>query len=175
MQPTATPTASEAKNDVPPPPTTGDTPAPSSAPTAKVATGGPRNGGGAAATAPKNQGGIDLGGLVGGAGGPNVGGGGGPGPAGGGGLDSSSVERVVASHRTGVKRTCWERGGADQKASVNVTVSATVAPDGSVSGTSSNGDDPVVAKCIESQVKTWRFAAPGSTTTVNIPFKFVRQ
>jgi hypothetical protein len=85
------------------------------------------------------------------------------------------VERVVASHRTGVKRTCWERGGADQKASVNVTVSATVAPDGSVSGTSSNGDDPVVAKCIESQVKSWRFAAPGATTTVNIPFKFVRQ
>ena len=112
VQPTATPTvtATEAKNDVPPPPASG----------------------------------IDLGGLVAGAGGPNVGGGGGPGPAGGGGLDSSSVERVVAAHRTGVKRTCWERGGADQKASVNVTVSATVAPDGSVS-------------------------------TVNIPFKFVRQ
>jgi len=179
VQPTATPTvtATEAKNDVPPPPASGDAPAPSSAPTTKVATGGPKNGGGggaaAAATAPKS--GIDLGGLVAGAGGPNVGGGGGPGPAGGGGLDSSSVERVVAAHRTGVKRTCWERGGADQKASVNVTVSATVAPDGSVSGTSSNGDDPVVAKCIESQVKTWRFSAPGSTTTVNIPFKFVRQ
>lgn len=178
MQPTATPTATEAKNDVPPPPTTGEAPAaPSSAPSVKVATGGPKggNGSGAAAATPEKKSGIDLGGLVAGAGGPNVGGGGGPGPAGGGGLDSSSVERVVASHRAGVKRTCWERGGADQKASVNVTVSATVAPDGSVSGTSSSGDDPVVAKCIESQVKSWRFNAPGSTTTVNIPFKFVRQ
>jgi predicted Zn finger-like uncharacterized protein len=177
MQPTATPTATEAKNDVAPPPTSSEAPVPSSTPSApstKVATGGPRSNG-VAAPQPEKKGGIDLGGLVGGAGGPNVGGGGGPGPAGGGGLDSSSVERVVAQHRTGVKRTCWERGGADQKASVNVTVSATVAPDGSVSGTSSNGDDPVVAKCIESQVKSWRFSAPGSTTTVNIPFKFVRQ
>jgi predicted Zn finger-like uncharacterized protein len=176
VQPTAAPTPTEAKSDVPPPVPSGEAPAPSITPstgTAKVATGGPRvnTGGGGA---PKT--GIDLGGLVAGAGGPNVGGGGGPSPAGGGGgLDSSSVERVVAAHRTGVKRTCWERGGADQKASVNVTVSATVAPDGSVSGTSSSGDDPVVAKCIESQVKSWRFSAPGATTTVNIPFKFVRQ
>jgi predicted Zn finger-like uncharacterized protein len=176
MQPTAAPTATEAKNDVPPPPASDQAPAPSSAPTVKVATGGAKAASGGVANPPEKKGGLDLGGLVAGAGGPNVGGGGaGPGPAGGGGLDSSSVERVVASHRTGVKRTCWERGGADQKASVNVTVSATVAPDGSVSGTSSSGDDPVVAKCIESQVKTWRFAAPGATTTVNIPFKFVRQ
>ena len=177
VQPTAAPTATEAKSDVPPPATTGDAPAPSSTPpsgTAKVATGGPRTNSGGGAP-PDKKTGIDLGGLVAGAGGPNVGGGSGPASAGGGGLDSSSVERVVAAHRTGVKRTCWERGGADQKASVNVTVSATVAPDGSVSGTSSSGDDPVVAKCIESQVKSWRFSAPGATTTVNIPFKFVRQ
>jgi hypothetical protein len=85
------------------------------------------------------------------------------------------VERVVASHRAGVKRTCWERGGADQKSSVNVTVSAVVGPAGNVVSTSSSGDDPVVAKCIESQVKTWMFSAPGANTTVNIPFKFVRQ
>jgi predicted Zn finger-like uncharacterized protein len=173
--PSATPTASAAKNDVPPPTSASPEPTTSApAPTgAKVATGGAKPGAVAAATPEKK--GIDLGGLVPGSGGPNVGGGSGPGAAGGGGLDSSSVERVVASHRAGVKRTCWERGGADQKSSVNVMVSATVAPDGSVSGTSSSGDDPVVAKCIESQVRSWRFNAPGSTTTVNIPFKFVRQ
>jgi hypothetical protein len=176
MPATATATTPEAKVDVPPPPSTGEAPVvASSTPTgAKVATGGPKANTPAAATPEKK--GIDLGNLVPGAGGPNVGGGGGTGAAGGGGgLDSSSVERVVASHRAGVKRTCWERGGADQKSSVNVTVSATVAPDGSVSNTSSSGDDPVVAKCIESQVRSWRFNAPGSTTTVNIPFKFVRQ
>jgi predicted Zn finger-like uncharacterized protein len=118
--------------------------------------------------------GLDLGNLVPGGGGPNVGPNPSPG-AGGGGLDQAGVERVVQAHRTGVKRTCWERGGADQKSSVNVTVTANVAPNGSVSSTSSSGDDPVVAKCIESQVKTWQFPAPGSNTTLNIPFKFVRQ
>jgi len=119
-------------------------------------------------------GGIDLGGLGPVAGGPNVGGGPSPG-AGGGGLNSSSVQRVVASHQSGVKRTCWERGGGDSKSSVNVTISAQVGPGGNVIGTSSSGDDPVVAKCIEGQVRGWMFSAPGSTTTVNIPFKFVRQ
>jgi outer membrane biosynthesis protein TonB len=174
MPGTATPSTAtvQAKTDTPPVAPTAETSASPSA-SVKLAAGGPKAAGTASA-APEKKG-VDVSSLLGGgAGGPNIGGPGGPGP-GGGGLDSSSVERVVASHRAGVKRTCWERGGADQKSSVNVTVSATVAPDGSVSGTSSSGDDPVVAKCIESQVRTWRFNAPGSTTTVNIPFKFVRQ
>ncbi len=167
-------TTAEVKNDVPLPTPSAELNASASSPTGKVAVAtGPKSGGAAAGMPEKKS--IDLGGLVPGTGGPNVGGGSGAGAAGGGGLDSSSVERVVASHRAGVKRTCWERGGADQKSSVNVLVSATVAPDGSVSGTSSSGDDPVVGKCIESQVRSWKFNAPGSTTTVNIPFKFVRQ
>ena len=177
MPPPATaPTATEAKNDVPPPASAEPAPT-ASTPSAKVAAGGPKvaAGGPAAATTPKAGGGIDLGGLGPVAGGPNVGGGG-PSPgAGGGGLDSSSVQRVVASHQNGVKRTCWERGGGDSKSSVNVTITAQVGPAGNVIGTSSSGDDPVVAKCIEGQVKGWMFSAPGSTTTVNIPFKFVRQ
>ena len=176
MPPTATvPTATEPKNDVPPP-SSAEPAAAASVPSAKVAAGGPKaTAGTAPAATPKAGGGIDLGGLGPVAGGPNVGGGG-PSPgAGGGGLDSSSVQRVVSSHQSGVKRTCWERGGGDSKSSVNVTVSAQVGPAGNVIGTSSSGDDPVVAKCIEGQVKTWMFSAPGSTTTVNIPFKFVRQ
>ena len=172
---TSAPTATEAKNDIPPPPPSGEVAPTASTPSTKVAAGGTAKGGGTTAPTTTKAGGIDLGGLGPIAGGPNVGGGG-PGPgAGGGGLDSSSVERVVASHRSGVKRTCWERGGADQKSSVNVLVSAQVGPAGNVVGTSSSGDDPVVAKCIEQQVKGWMFSAPGSTTTVNIPFKFVRQ
>ena len=176
MPATATaPTATaEAKNDVPLPAPAAEPATSASSPTGKVAVATGPKGGGAAAAVPEKKS-IDLGGLVPGTGGPNVGGGSGAGATGGGGLDSSSIERVVASHRAGVKRTCWERGGADQKSSVNVLVSATVAPDGSVSGTSSSGDDPVVGKCIESQVRSWKFNAPGSTTTVNIPFKFVRQ
>jgi predicted Zn finger-like uncharacterized protein len=119
--------------------------------------------------------GLDLGNLVSGSGGPTAGPNASPGAGSGGGLDQAGVERVVAGHRTGVKRTCWERGGGDQKSSVNVTITANVAPNGSVASTSSTGDDPVVAKCIENQVRTWQFPAPGSGTTINIPFKFVRQ
>jgi hypothetical protein len=126
-------------------------------------------------TGPEPKQGLDLGGLGGGVGGPNVGPGPGGGGGGGGGLDQNGVERVVSAHRAGVKRTCWERGGADQKSSVNVTVTATVAPNGTVQSASSNGDDPVVGKCIENQVRTWTFPAPGSQTQINIPFKFVRQ
>lgn len=170
--PAALPTATQ-RDDVPPPPAAEpaapapeDKPKPANPTPAKTAT--------TSKPAPEEKKGLDLGNLVPGAGGPNVGPSPGPGGASGGGLDQASVERVVAAHRTGVKRTCWERGGAD-KSSANVTVTATVAPNGSVSSTSSSGDDPVVAKCIEAQVRTWQFPAPGSTATIAIPFKFVRQ
>ncbi|MBX3227746.1 MAG: AgmX/PglI C-terminal domain-containing protein [Labilithrix sp.] len=90
------------------------------------------------------------------------------------GLEAAAVERVVAAHRAGVKRACWERG-ASERSSASVTVTANLAPNGQVSSVSSSGDDPALGKCIESQVKSWTFPAPGSPTTINIPFKFVRQ
>lgn len=117
---------------------------------------------------------ADLSSLLPGSGGPSTG----PGTTGGGsggGLDSASVQRVVRDRQAGVKRSCWERGGNDQKSSANVTVAVNVAANGTVSGASASGDDPVVAKCIEGQVRSWTFPAPGSPTTVNIPFHFVRQ
>jgi len=174
MPPTATAQPTAVPTDIPPPTVASDTaPATSETkPGVKVASRPTAKPNGTT----EEKKGIDLGNLVGpNGGGPNVGPGGGGGAAGGGGLDQAGVERVVAGHRAGVKRTCWERGGADQKSSVNVTISANVAPNGSVASTSSTGDDPVVAKCIENQVKTWQFPAPGSSTTINIPFKFVRQ
>ncbi len=97
------------------------------------------------------------------------------GPGAGGGLDSTTIQRVVHDRAAGVRRTCWERGGGDQKSSANVQVSVTVAPSGSVQSATATGDDPVIGKCIENAVKTWTFPAPGNTTTINIPFHFVRQ
>ncbi len=169
-----TPAATTKSDDIPLPSTSGDVPPPSTASAKSASNASAKAVAAPATTPPASAKGLDLGGLGPVGGGPNVGGSGAAG-SGGGGLDSSSVERVVAAHRAGVKRTCWERGGADQKSSVNVMISAQVGPSGNVVGTSSSGDDPVVAKCIESQVKSWMFSAPGSTTTVNIPFKFVRQ
>lgn len=179
MPATANAPAATTNHDVPTPPRSVEVaPAPTDSATATkkpVAT-GPRP-----ATAPTStQKAADLSGLVGGSsggGGPVVGGNtSGGAPSGGGGFDQAAVERVVANHRAGVKRTCWERNsGPDQKSSVNVTVNANVAPNGTVSSASSSGDDPVVAKCIESQVRTWTFPAPGENKQIALPFKFVRQ
>jgi hypothetical protein len=158
-----TPAAPAASSAEPPPPTNETKSKAATASKTKTATPAPT----------EDKKGLDLGNLVPGTGGPSVGPSKGSG-ASGGGLDQAGVERVVQNHRAAVKRTCWERAGAD-KNSVNVTVTANIAPNGTVASTSSTGDDPVVAKCIESQVRTWTFPAPGSNTTLNIPFKFVRQ
>ncbi len=170
--PTSTPTVADQGEIPPPPETTPTASAETKGKTGPVAAKGPTNTPKPAETVEKK--GLDLGNLVPGGGGPNVGPNASPGAGSSGGLDQAGVERVVAMHRTGVKRTCWERGGGE-KSSVNVTVTANVAPNGSVASTSSSGDDPVVAKCIENQVRSWQFPAPGSSTTINIPFKFVRQ
>lgn len=91
-------------------------------------------------------------------------------------LDQAAVERVIVTHRAGIKRTCWDRrAGDDGRTSANVTVMLAVGPTGTVDSSSSNGDDPALAKCIEAQVQTWRFPASSTTTTINIPFKFVRE
>ncbi|MBS2020174.1 MAG: AgmX/PglI C-terminal domain-containing protein [Deltaproteobacteria bacterium] len=99
----------------------------------------------------------------------------GPSPSGGGGtFDQGAIERVVNSRKAGVKRTCLERS-ASTASSTKVTATITIAPNGSVQNVTSAGDDPSVAKCIENQLRTWSFPAPGETKTVQIPFVFVRQ
>ncbi len=92
-------------------------------------------------------------------------------------LDAASVERVIASHRPAIKRMCWERRdeGIRGAASASVSVTVTIAVDGSVLSSASLGDDGPLARCLESQIKTWRFPAAASKTTVTIPFKFVRE
>ncbi|AKV03451.1 Signal recognition particle receptor protein FtsY [Labilithrix luteola] len=173
-----TPTASQSAAPIPtdiPPPVASVEPTPSATASGKPATAAPKSTAVAAATptaAEKKT--ADLSGLLPGVGGPSAGPGG-PGSGSGGGLDSASVQRVVRERQAGVKRSCWERGGGDQKSSANVTVTANVAANGTVSSASSSGDDPVIGKCIENQVRTWTFPAPGSPTTVAIPFHFVRQ
>lgn len=89
-------------------------------------------------------------------------------------LDAASVQRVVAAHRAGIKRTCWERSDDDRR-SASVDVRLTIDTDGRVTTARATGDDPVVAKCIEAQTRTWLFPSPSSQTTVNIPFKFIRE
>jgi hypothetical protein len=91
-------------------------------------------------------------------------------------FDSAGVERVIAAHRAAIKRTCWDRSRrTDAPSQVSVTVALSVGTDGRVLASTSSGDDPVVAKCIEAQTRTWVFPRPTIATAVNIPFKFVQE
>jgi predicted Zn finger-like uncharacterized protein len=89
-------------------------------------------------------------------------------------LTESQVQQAVALHRTAINRGCWERNPTTKQA-VNVNVTLTVGGDGSAQNVAASGDDPSVAKCIENDVRGWRFPATGSPQKIAIPFKFVRQ
>jgi predicted Zn finger-like uncharacterized protein len=89
-------------------------------------------------------------------------------------LSEGQVQRVVQLHMVAVRRSCWERSQAT-KASVNINVSLTVGADGSAQAVNASGDDPSVAKCIENDVRGWRFPAMGCTQKTSIPFKFLLQ
>ncbi|MBX3193007.1 MAG: AgmX/PglI C-terminal domain-containing protein [Labilithrix sp.] len=86
---------------------------------------------------------------------------------------TASVERVVAAHRSTIRRKCWE--ASEARASANVTITIAIEPRGAVESTSAEADDSNIARCIETEIRTWRFPPPGSVTTVRVPFKFVRQ
>lgn len=176
----AAPSTTVASGDLPPVPTadaTDTAPTSSSTPEHVAAAGGHSTGGGkpastgsAKAVDPSI---ADL--LRGGSSGPSAGAGG-SGASGGGGssLSAGEIEAVVNNRKVGVTRTCWERNNGNLS-SANVTCHVTIAGNGTVSSSQAEGSDPVVAKCIEQQVKSWTFPPSGGSTQVNLPFHFVRQ
>lgn len=87
-------------------------------------------------------------------------------------LDAKAVERVVGAHRARLDAACW-RGGA-RPPQAKVTVAVQVAPDGRVASAEGEGDDAEVAECVERQVRTWRFPAPGGRVDLVLPFLFAR-
>jgi len=102
------------------------------------------------------------------------GGGDAPRPTAGQGVTSAQVSQVVGLHQVALRRTCWERNPS-QKTAVNVSVTFTVAGDGSVQGASASGDEPSIAQCIANDVRGWHFPATGVSQPVNVPFHFVKQ
>jgi hypothetical protein len=89
-------------------------------------------------------------------------------------FSTSAIERLVASHRSAVKRVCWEREPLTKR-SADVTVEVRVEPSGPPSLVHATGDDAAVVKCVEGRVRTWTFPHPRSQTTVKIPFRFRRE
>ncbi|HXX66790.1 MAG TPA: GYF domain-containing protein [Polyangiaceae bacterium] len=89
-------------------------------------------------------------------------------------ISQGQLLQVIGQHQVAVRRTCWDRN-QNTKPTVGVSVSMTIANDGSAQGVVASGDDPAVAKCIENDVRAWHFPPMGCSQKVNIPFKFVRQ
>ncbi len=87
---------------------------------------------------------------------------------------AAAVSAVVRAHTPAVKRVCWESDAGAHATTASVQLTLIIAADGSVQSTSASGDQPV-AGCVEQKAKTWVFPPPGATTTVNIPFRFLRQ
>ena len=88
-------------------------------------------------------------------------------------LSSAEIQRVVQQNARTMKDACW---GSDAGASsdVRINVQMQIAPSGKVQSATASGNDPVVARCVESNVKTWVFPASDGPTNVNVPFHFVR-
>lgn len=84
------------------------------------------------------------------------------------------MQAVLRSRMSEVKRTCWETDAGSALSSANVRLTLTIGADGHVQNASVTGDEPV-ASCIAQEARGWTFAAPDTATTVNIPFRFVRQ
>jgi hypothetical protein len=96
------------------------------------------------------------------------------GPSAGGTFDQAAIERVVNQRKAGVKRVCLDRGSSTAS-TTKVSATISIAPNGSVQNVTTTGDDAAVANCINQQLHTWSFPAPGEPTQVQIPFVFVRQ
>jgi hypothetical protein len=89
-------------------------------------------------------------------------------------FSAGQVQQFVSNHLSAIQRVCWERNPTNRPA-VNVNVTFTVDPDGSVQGVSATGDEPSIAKCIENEVHAWHFPGMGCSQKMNVPFHFVRQ
>jgi predicted Zn finger-like uncharacterized protein len=89
-------------------------------------------------------------------------------------ISGGQVQQVIQNHQLAIRRACWERNPT-AKPTVNVSVSMTVGADGSAQGVSASGDEISVAKCIENDVRGWRFPAMGCSQRTGFSFKFVRQ
>jgi hypothetical protein len=88
-------------------------------------------------------------------------------------LTSDQLQAVVSQHQLEIRKDCVDKGGA--AGAMAETVSVVIGPSGAVTSAIATGNDPVTGHCLESEIKRWQFPATGTTATVNMPFKFVRE
>jgi predicted Zn finger-like uncharacterized protein len=165
-EPTAEPTASQRAQ----------------APKNPIATGPRTKASAAPAVTPPPAAPIDTSGFTGGPKGPSASGPSGAGPGGSGSqLSQGEISAVVSANQARVRRSCWEPALAGRAANgpTNARVNAqlTISPSGNVDSVNASGADafPGLASCIATRMRSWKFPASGSSTTVNVPFVFAGQ
>ena len=88
-------------------------------------------------------------------------------------FDFALVEQIVKQHKDAVRVACWDRSKATEKAYVG-TMSLRVGPTGNVVTAEVEGTDQPASRCIEKQVKTWKFPPPSGTATIKVPIRLRR-
>jgi predicted Zn finger-like uncharacterized protein len=89
-------------------------------------------------------------------------------------FSSGQVSQVIGLHQPGIRRSCWERNPTTKPA-VNVTVNLTIGADGTPGAVAASADEGSVAKCVENDVRSWRFPAMGCSQPTSFSLHFVRQ
>lgn len=90
-------------------------------------------------------------------------------------LSREAIEEVARANAAGVRRECWERGGASERArSLRLVATFSVDRAGSPVNVAASGDDAPTAACVARIIRTWSFEPTQEPTDVSIPFDFVR-
>jgi hypothetical protein len=96
-----------------------------------------------------------------------------PAPDAGPSFDFALVEQIVKQHKDAVRVACWDKSKSTEKAYVG-TMSIRVGPTGNVVTVDVDGTDKPASKCIEKQVKTWKFPPPSGTASIKVPIRLRR-
>jgi hypothetical protein len=94
-------------------------------------------------------------------------------------LDAGQLHETVARYRKDIERSCWlpalEARDVGAPTSARISTSVTIHASGNVEDVTTTGDPPGylhLARCIATQVRSWRFPSAKRSTTASIPFVF---
>jgi hypothetical protein len=92
-------------------------------------------------------------------------------------ISAQIVQQVVRTSSVAVRRKCWDVVDYDGGAAISADVLLTLDVDsnGAVQSSSAHGSDPTITACVEREARSWTFPAGFAQSTINIPFRFVKQ
>lgn len=89
-------------------------------------------------------------------------------------LSAHEVEQVIRANSLQLRHACWQSYDPNVT-EASITTSLSVAGDGTVASVEARSDYPDLSRCIAERIRTWKLPAAGGTTTVNLPFHFLKQ